>query len=472
MRNFLSASSIDAKMTVAEAQFLPAALEIIESPASPTSRLFGGMLISLFVIVVGWSCVGRIDIIATASGKVVPEGKTKLVQPLEPGIVKDILVHDGDLVQAGQALVRLTSAGAETDFKKISADLLQSKIELARLEALRAGLDDQDPLSLFHPPEEADQSEIERVKAQIRAENEEQEAKSAGIAQQIRQKKSQLQESRIAIEKYQKTIPLIEQEEAMRKTLYEEQWGSKLLYLDSIQRLTEAQQGLLAERQHEIQEIAAVRALEEENTRSDSEYSRQILANLSEAANKVDVMEQERAKAAERWQQQTLSSPIEGTVQQLSIHTIGGVVTAAQTLMVIVPRDVPMVVEAEIENRDIGFVAEGQKAAIKVDAFPFSRYGLLEGTVTSISRDSITASASPAPQSLLSADSDAATPSRIQAYVAQIALTRQSFSIDREQRRISAGMTVTAEIKTGKRRLISFLLAPLGEYAHDGLRER
>jgi hemolysin D len=173
---------------------------------------------------------------------------------------------------------------------------------------------------------------------------------------------------------------------------------------------------------------------------------------------------------------QLLSAPVDGVVQQLAVHTVGGVVTPAQTLLVVVPSDSHLEIEAMVSNRDIGFVHEGQDAEIKIDTFNFTRYGLLHGKVQSVSRDAIIRDKAQEPNAEKKAPGtdDASSEPKGQelSYVARVSMDRTEMRIDDKMMELSPGMAVTVEIKTGSRRVISYLLSPLLRYGHDSLRER
>ncbi|MEE3624083.1 HlyD family efflux transporter periplasmic adaptor subunit [Nitrospirillum sp. BR 11752] len=200
---------------------------------------------------------------------------------------------------------------------------------------------------------------------------------------------------------------------------------------------------------------------------------------LAAASQKVAEHSQDLIKADQRLGQQTLTAPVSGTVQQLAAHTVGGVVTPAQSLLVVVPDDVPLVVEANIDNKDIGFVHRGQEVEMKIETFTFTRYGLVRGRVLDVSRDAVTPERDTAGGNTAqraggdpAAGAEDHPPGTTPAYLAHIALDRTTLMVDGREEALTTGMAVTAEIKTGRRRVIDYLLSPLGEYVHDGMKER
>ena len=259
----------------------------------------------------------------------------------------------------------------------------------------------------------------------------------------------------------------------IRKTLNE--FGSRLQYFEVLQQLTESQQERLVQKSHLKEAQAAVAAIIETRSQTSAEYRRTLFGELAEAERKAAGLEADLSKAEERSKLQQLTAPVSGTVQQLAIHTVGGVVTPAQALMVIVPSDSQLEIEAMVNNRDIGFVHPGDEVEIKVDTFDFTRYGLLHGKVRSISSDSIARDA-PSDKSNdnpSGSSSSASEPKGKElSYAARISVDRTKMQVGDKMVRLSPGMAVTAEIKTGSRRIISYLLSPMLKYKQESLRER
>ncbi|TWB39214.1 HlyD family type I secretion periplasmic adaptor subunit [Nitrospirillum pindoramense] len=471
-----------------EREFLPAALEIMDTPASPLGRAIGATIIGFFTLAVLWACVGHIDIIATAPGRIVPSGRVKVVQPMDSGIVTAIQVQDGDHVTAGQPLILLNATTTAADRDRATAELIQARLDVARLTALRTGLDGT-ATALTHAEKvfAAPTGEpaitpilVERTRAALRAQAQAQVAKLAALDQQIAQKAAEADEVTVTTAKLTASTALLAQQADIRRQLVEKEYGSKLTYLDVQQRLVEQQHELSAQTQKAAEVAAARHALEGQRAQAVSDFAHQVLDDLATATQKAAEYSQDLIKADQHLAQQTLTAPLSGTVQQLAVHTVGGVVTPAQGLLVIVPDDVPLVVEASVDNRDIGFVHRGQEVEMKVETFTFTRYGLVHGHVLDVSRDAVTpdrdtptaSNSARAPGEDATSAADRQRASTTPVYVAHIALDRTSLMVDGREERLATGMAVTAEIKTGRRRVIDYLLSPLGEYVHDGLRER
>ena len=449
----------------AELQFLPAALEIVESPPSPIGRAIGATIIAVFCMALAWACVGRIDIVASASGKVVPTGRTKVIQPFETGVVRAIHVRDGQRVTAGETLIELDSTMNTAERDHLKNDFLAARLEVARL---RAGLAD-DPETAFAPPADASQALVATQRQYLAAQVAEHNAKLSALDRQRAQKVAETATIAATIEKLKAATPLIQERVTIRQGLKD--FGTRLNYLETVQLLTENIEDLKVQAARLREAEAALATIDETKKQALEEYRRTRYAELAEAQRKAAGLAEDLVKAEERTRLQLLKAPVDGTVQQLAIHTVGGVVTPAQGLLVLVPADSHLEIEAMVANRDIGFVEAGQEAQIKVDTFNYTRYGLLHGRVLSVSSDAISHEGG--------ADKSADRPSEGGGdkgagpfYSARITLDRAAMQIDDRLVNLASGMMVTAEINTGQRRLISYLLSPLAKYNHESLRER
>ena len=275
------------------------------------------------------------------------------------------------------------------------------------------------------------------------------------------------------MDKLDAVIPTIEERVNIRKTLNE--FGSKLQYFEVLQQLTESQQERLVQTSHLKEARAAIGAIIETRSQTVGEYRRTQFGELTEAERKAAGLAADLSKAEQRSKLQQLTAPVSGMVQQLAVHTVGGVVTPAQALMVIVPRDSQIEIEAMVSNRDIGFVRVGDEVEVKVDTFDFTRYGLLHGRVRNISSDAITRNSTTDKPNEKSAGASNATSepnSQELSYAARISVDRPQMQVEDKLVNLSPGMAVTAEIKTGSRRVISYVLSPILRYNQESLRER
>jgi hemolysin D len=457
-----------------ELAFLPAALEIVETPASPLGRSIAFTIMALFALALVWACLSKVDIIATATGKIIPSGRTKVIQPFETGVVRTIDVHDGQVVKAGDRLVELDPTINAADLSHMQSDLVRAELEVARLNAALND-DGGDPLAHFTPPAEASAAllatERKFLADQIAAERN----KLAALDQQRIEKEATRATAVATIEKLQASLPILEQRAQIRKQLYDKQIGSKLNYLEMLQAVTEGRHELEVQKTHQQEAEAALAAIIATRAQTVADYHRQLYTELVEAERKASGLRDDVVKAQTRTKLQLLTAPVDGTVQQLAIHTVGGVVTPAEPLLVIVPADSHLEIEANVSNRDIGFIHAGQEAAVKVDTFNFTKYGLLHGVVTSVSQDAISRNKpqEPGADKSKGADDSSSEPSGQELiYAARVSLDRTQMQVDDRLVNLSPGMAVTVEIKTGARRVIEYLLSPLLRYKQSALRER
>ena len=454
-----------------EREFLPAALEIIETPASPAGRAIGYVIVLFFAIAVGWACIGKVDVIATARGKIIPSARTKLIQPLEIGTIRAIHVQEGQAVQAGDLLIELDPTATVAEFDRLSVDLVAAELDAARL---RAALSDaRDPVAAFVPPPAADANQVRLQRQLLINQLAEQRAKLAVLDHQQAQHEGDRAAVAATVAKLTAAIPMLAERASIKRYLADQGTSSKMSALELEQSLTEYEHELLVQRSRLAEAEGALAGIAESRAQTAAEFRRTALGDLATAEQKVGGLTQELVKAVQKTSLQRLTAPVDGTVQQLAVHTIGGVVTPAQQLMVIVPRDSGLEIEAMIENKDIGFVAEGNPAEIKVETFNFTKYGLLHGTVMHLSRDTVVPDRADNPQPADTRQSSSPQQqSEAPVYTARISLERDSMEIDGNEVALGPGMAVTAEIKTGRRRVIEYLLSPVMKYQHESIRER
>ena len=456
-----------------ELAFLPAALEIVDTPPSPLRRAVAATVILLFCAALAWASWGTIDIVASATGKIVPSGSVKIVQPFETGVVRAIRVEDGQAVRAGDVLIELDPTVNAAERDHLRNDLVAEQLNVARLRAALAGGDD--PLADFRPPAEADAGLVGTQRALLVNQVTEHRAKLAALARQQAQKEAERATIAATIHKLEAIVPVIQQRVDIRKALMDRELGSKLTYFETLQTLVEQQHDLRVQASRLGEAEAAVAAIAETQRQTEAEYRRTLSDDLAKSEQKAGGIAQDLIKAEQRTRLQELRAPEDGVVQQLAVHTVGGVVTPAQTLMVIVPSDSRLEIEAMVSNRDIGFVHAGQEAEIKVDTFNFTRYGLLHGIVLSVSQDAIVRDKpqDPAGQRATGAQNDSSEPKGQElSYSARIALDRVQMQVDDRMVNLAPGMAVTAEIKTGSRTVLRYLLSPLLRYRQEVLRER
>ncbi len=455
-----------------EREFLPAALEIMETPPSPAGRMLVFLICLLALVGVAWACVGNVDIVAVASGKIVAYMRTKLIQPFETSTVLAILVTPGQKVHAGDALIRLDPTAAIAERDRAQNDLIGAQLDQARLEAFLDGATEP----RFADIATAGPTEIRRAKAQLTAQNAERLSKLATIAQERAQRVAERLSLQQTLVKVQKTLPFVAERADIRQRTAEAGFSSVIANLESQQLLAETKSEVEINRSKIASLDAMIEGLDQKVVGAEAEIWTAALGDLSRARERASAAREALAKAVHRVELQALRAPIDGTVQQLHVTTVGSVVTPAQQLMSVVPDEDRVEVEAVLENRDIGFVSVGQPVELKVDAYPFTRYGLAKGLILAIDRD---AEATPVNQSqnTQGTQRDADQIQNVEAserlrYTVHISIDGGSLNIDGRPAALLPGMSVKAEILTGHRRIVDFLLAPLAEHVHDSLHER
>jgi hemolysin D len=455
-----------------EIAFLPAALEIVEKPPSPVGRAIVFTIVAVACLAAAWAAFGTIDIVASAQGKIIPVGRTKVIQPFETSVVRAIRVQDGQRVRAGDVLIALDPTINEAEASHLRSDLIAARLDEARL---RAALTDGDPLDAFTPPEGAKPADVATARQFLVNQVGEHRAKLAVLDRQRAQKEAEAATISATIAKIEALIPVIQQRVDIRKALYNTEFGSKIQYLEQLQMLVEQQHELVVQKSKLREAEAAAATVAETRAQTVAEYRRTILDELAKATQKAAGLAQDLVKAATKAQYQELTSPIDGVVQQLAVHTVGGVVTPAQQLLSIVPFGSPLEIEAMVLNRDIGFVQPGQEVEVKVDAFNFTRYGLLHGKVLSISHDAIVRDKpqdKPNDQGQGMPASTSEPKGQELLYAARVSMDRSQMLIDGKLVDLAPGMAVTAEVKTGTRTVLSYVLSPLVKYRQESLRER
>lgn len=454
-----------------EIAFLPAALEIVETPPSPLGRAITFTIMTVFGVAVAWASIGTVDIVALAPGKIVPSGRTKAVQPLETGVVRAIHIQDGQNVKAGDVLLELDATMSGADLERLKSELVATRLDVARLRAALARA--EDPVAAFVAPPAAPRAMVEMQRRFLASQAAEQSAKLAEIDRQLAQKKAERTTIKASIDKLVASLAPLQDRVEIREQLQEKGLGSKITYLAELQELVSQQKEIVVQESRYKVIDAAIASLVESRSKTVAEYERILFDELAKAEQKATGLAQDVIKAEQRKIFQKLTAPVDGKVQQLSVHTVGGVVTPAQTLMLVVPAGTQLEIEAMISNRDIGFVEAGQRTAIKVDTFNYTRYGLLHGKIISISQDAIQRDQSQDSTNDRTARSGANDQKAQElAFAARISIESTQMQIDNKLVNLSPGMAVTVEVKTGSRRIISYLLSPLVRYQYESLRER
>jgi hemolysin D len=460
-----------------EAAFLPAALSLQESPPHPAPRRAIWAIVALFTLAVAWACVGEVDIVAVAHGRIVVSDRTKIIQPLETSVVKAIHVRDGDKVQAGQILIELDATAPQADTNRLRKEHAAALSEALRSQAL---ID-----ALLRPAAAAPQlaataplalEERPIAAAQLRAEWGDIRARQARLDAEVRRRQAEIATVEQQIAKLQATLPLAQQRERDFLALGKEGFIASHAGQDKTRERIELEKDL-ATHQARLQEAHAGLA---ESQRNETAFQAETLKTLRERLAQAELKRaqagEEGTKAQQRSALTRLTAPVSGTVQQLAVHTTGGVVTPAQALMVIVPEHAEVTAEVELENKDIGFVEVGQHAELKLEAFPYTDYGTVAATVTHIAADAVHRDALSAERSARNAGEEHPDKARTHAagayFPVKLQLVHTSLRVDGKAVSLSPGLTVTAEVKTGSRYLIDFVREPIRRRSEESLRER
>ncbi|MFC6840376.1 HlyD family type I secretion periplasmic adaptor subunit [Xanthomonas theicola] len=439
--------------TADERAFLPAHLELTETPASPTARWSMRIIIALFCTALLWACLGQLDIVAVAPGKTVVDSRTKVVQTAETAVVRRILVRDGQTVKRGQLLIELDATATGAEFVQAGGALVNARLAVLRQSALARAIVDGRPPRL-DPAPDLDAERIATEQQLVVSQYDAFQAHRHHLQASIAQRQAELRTTQEAIGPLEESARIAKVRADDYGRLVEGKYVGRHEYLLREQERIAAESQLATQR-NRLQEIgSALGAAQEERRMLLTETRRQALDAVREASEQAGQLAQDVAKTERRDEQMALRAPVDGTVQQLAVHTVGGVVTPAQPLLVVVPVEEALEVEATVLNKDIGFLRPGQPVTVKIESFPYTRYGYLTGTVASVSHD-------------------AAQDEKLGlVFPARIKLDSSTLDIDGVQVRMSAGMSLSVEVKTGRRRVIDYLLSPLRQHASEALRER
>ncbi len=435
-------------LTPSSTEFLPAVLEIQQAPPSPIGRAILWTILAVFTAGVLWATFGWIDIVATAQGKIIPSGYSKVIQPYEAGVIAAIHVQNGQSVKRGDVLIELDPTLNRADRDRASNEYRAAKVDASRLRSLIAGS------STFEAPPDGDAQYVRLQRQLLRDQLAEYQARAASAQHLIDQRRAGLGQTRANIRRLEATVPMDTERAEAIKQLFDHQAASRLDFLQAEEQRIDKTQELAGQRKKLMQDQSALAEAEKNYQVFVAEFQQSKQMELSTIETKVASLAQDVTKAGQRADFQRLMAPIDGVVQQLAIHTVGGVVTPAQELLIVVPQDHPVEIEAQVENKDVGFVKAGQVVEVKVETFAFTLYGTIPGKVVSISDD-----AAPIEKVGL-------------VYPTRVSMDRATIQVEGKQVHLSPGMAVTVEIKTGQRRVIEYLLSPLLKSVQESLRER
>ena len=446
----------DPKLLSHEAlDFAPDLLAMQERPPAKLPGVVLYAVIALVAVLIAWACFAKLDVVATAEGKLVPKTYLKIVQPAEGGILTEILVNEGDKVQAGQVLMRMDAAIGEADTKILDSEIQQRQLQLRRIDA---GLADRplamlakDDVNLFRQIQAqhaAQQLAYRDALAQERAmANKAQEDLSA--AQQIEHKLAQ-------------TLPSVKEQAEAWKKLGKEGFAGKLQVQEKERERIEKEQDLKAQRFTVEGQRAAITQSQQRTAQITSNYRQQLQNERVQMQAELSKFQQELAKQQHKNALQELKAPHDGVVKDVATHTIGTVVAPGTILLSLVPMDEPLMAEVMVKNDDVGFVRQGQAVKLKLAAYPFQKYGMVEGKVTHIGADASDAPPNNGGQPALPPTS----------YKAIVTLERQQLDAQGQRFTLTPGMQVVAEIHQGERTVLEYLVSPIKGVFQEAARER
>jgi HlyD family secretion protein len=441
--------------------FAPEIIAVQKRPPAPLPRLVLYVLMILIAVLLIWSFIGKLDIVATAQGKLVPSTYLKIVQPADSGVVKEILVREGDRVRAGQLLLRLDTTISLVDRNIVANEVQFRKLQLRRIEAEISGRQ----MSLRDGEVQADlYSEVEM------------QARARSLAYQnalvtersvLVQAEEELQSAQAQVVKLEQVLPLLRGEAESLRDLAARGMVPKFQSGEKQREHIESEQNLASQRRTVASLQARVAASRARIDSVTSQYREQLFSERVEAQAALTRAEQELAKQQHRNELSELRAPQDGVIKDVVTYTVGAVVSAGTVLMSLVPVDEELVAEVMVANEDVGFVHEGQSVKIKLAAFPFQKYGMVEGTVMRIAAD-----AAPPPSEDDAPDEQTDERARISPYKVIIKLERQQLIADDSRWPLVPGMQVAAEIKQGTRTVMEYLLSPVSKALHEAARER
>lgn len=417
-----------------EAAFLPAALSIQEMPPSSTARWVARILVLMIFTAFSWAVFGRMDIIVNVQGKVIPSAYTKTIAAVETGSVVSLNVEEGQKVKAGQVLLQLDTSALDAERDKALNDRTEAVLTLARNQALLSAIEQLHPpqlprLSVLNSQYQShiDSDRWQAAELQVRGQYSDYAAKSKKLSDDMSH--------------YGQALPLATQQAENYKDLAATNDVSHDAWRDK--------------EQARLQLDAQLREARNQQASLTAETTKDALDQIADARKMAQDAGEDALRASSTSKLLTLKAPVDGTVQQLSIHALGGVVQAAQPIMQVVPSGGLVDVDAMLENKDKGFVHVGQAAKVKVDAFEYTKYGTLPGKVIRVSEDAIP-----------DEKHDKLN------YSVRVLLERNTLDIDGNNTPIIPGMSVSVEIKTGDRRIIEYVLSPVLRYTHEATNER
>lgn len=443
--------------------FLPAALEVLETPPSPIGRWLIWAMLGFVAAAILWACLGSVDVVVSAQGKLIPVAHVKVLQSADGGVVRSIRVADGQRVKAGQVLVELDPTQSGADAAQATSALGTARLDEAHAKALLAHATGGG--FSYSAPQGTSAVDASTQATLIRSEIAAYEAQLADLSGKRAESAALAGMARLERDKLRDTLPMLSERVVKRRYLAEHGYLSKLQQLELEEQQLTRQRDVGVQATGAARYDAATRAIDAQLRNLKQQFIKDAATTLAKAESEIALRSAELAKATQRSQLQRLISPIDGIVQQLSIHTIGAVIKPADPILVVVPVGGTMIVEAQVLNRDVGQLRSGQPVSIKLDAFQFTRFGTIPGRLVGISRDAV----QDEKRGLVYVVRVDLPCDRRNIYARDLSYTNSTRYLCE---RAGSGMTATADIKTEERRIIGFLLSPIQRRLAEAGRER
>jgi hemolysin D len=409
-------------------EFLPIVSEIQEEPLNPLGRTMFWTLITLIVLTGLWLFFGKADVVVSARGKVIPDGETKIIQPLETGVIRKILIKEGDFVKKGQTLIEIDTSTTKPQIESMKANLEYINLERKRLNAASRGH------SFGSSQKEEEQTQLGLYQSSV-----------ADLRNQLQAKRKEIQGIDEEINNYRTQLSInIAKEQRMNSV-------SDIIAKNDLEKVRAEN----ADYRSKIEELRHQKSkAQQEANYIQSNFKTQNFNELADRDKKATELSASIKETEFRKKQQNIVSPVDGYVNTLLVHTAGGVVTPAEKLVSVVPLNAPLVIKATVMNKDIGFIRAGMPVLVKVDTFDFQKYGMINGTVKKVSKDSV--------------EDQRLGP----IYDVFITPLNHTLMVEGRETPISTGMSLTAEIKIHKRRIIEFFIYPMIKYWNQAIQVR
>lgn len=433
-----------------EKEFLPAVLEITETPPSHGARLLTYTIIAMFTTLLVWSILGKVDIIATATGKLMPASNIKTIQTLTDSEIEDIYVQEGQYVEEGQELIKFNQTEVLANISRLENEISSLEISVARIKALLS----DNPEANFTYDKKIDEYLIKMHTGLLKSQLQEKSAKIEVYNSSISKAEKEKDTIQAELTRIDKLLPSVEERIEKKKILVEEKLIARLAFLEQEEELTNLQEQRHVQEKKMAETEENISYLQKQMQQYLAEYNKNLTQELTDAREKLESYNQELIKYQEALKRTVVRAPLAGYVQQLVYHTKGGIVEGAKPIMNIVPEDYQLEADVMILNKDIGFVRPEQDVEIKIDSFPFTKYGTIKGNVRTISGDAIQ------------------NEKLGLVYSSRLTLLENKIKADGQIIQLKPGMSITAEIKTGKRRVIEYLLSPVMKYLNESMTER